>query len=79
MVSSNGRRVLWHPRLDNRFIVGNASQVTLYQWLSESSEIKHVTSSYVQDAITIKVSRSRTSFAAHFSCFELRIVHGLVS
>ncbi|KAI0093092.1 hypothetical protein BDY19DRAFT_883102 [Irpex rosettiformis] len=54
MATQTERRVMWHPRLDNRFVVGNPSQVTLYQWLSESSEIKHVTSSHVQDAITMK-------------------------
>ncbi|KAI0338210.1 hypothetical protein BDW22DRAFT_1487781 [Trametopsis cervina] len=54
MVVQTERRVLWHPRLNNRLLVGSSSQVTLYEWLSESSEIKHVTSSHGQELISMK-------------------------
>ncbi|KAI0071900.1 hypothetical protein K474DRAFT_1629835 [Panus rudis PR-1116 ss-1] len=40
------RRLLWHPRLDNRFLVGGGGQLTVYEWHSGSSEIKHVTSKH---------------------------------
>ncbi|EKM54852.1 uncharacterized protein PHACADRAFT_29989 [Phanerochaete carnosa HHB-10118-sp] len=44
MVVQTEKRLIWHPRLDNKFLVGGSSQVTLYEWAAESSEIKHVTS-----------------------------------
>ncbi|KIP06122.1 hypothetical protein PHLGIDRAFT_107382 [Phlebiopsis gigantea 11061_1 CR5-6] len=44
MVLQTEKRLIWHPRLDNKFLVGGGSQVTLYEWVSDSSEIKHVTS-----------------------------------
>ncbi|KAH8077520.1 hypothetical protein BXZ70DRAFT_1053623, partial [Cristinia sonorae] len=37
------KRILWHPRLDNRFLVGGSGQLSLYEWLSDSSEIKPIT------------------------------------
>ena len=40
------RRLLWHPRLDNRFLVGGGTQLTVYEWLPDLSEIKHVASKY---------------------------------
>ncbi|PCH35953.1 hypothetical protein WOLCODRAFT_126455 [Wolfiporia cocos MD-104 SS10] len=43
MVVQNEKRLLWHPRRENRFIVGGGSQITLYDWALESSEIKQVT------------------------------------
>ncbi|KAF9809376.1 hypothetical protein IEO21_07417 [Rhodonia placenta] len=43
MVSQSEKRLSWHPRHDNRFAVGGGSQITLYEWLPESSEIKQVT------------------------------------
>lgn len=49
------KRLLWHPRLDDKFLVGGGSQVTLYEWVAESSEIKHVTSK--QDLNLMKVEQ----------------------
>ncbi|TFY61875.1 hypothetical protein EVJ58_g4227 [Rhodofomes roseus] len=43
MVAHNEKRLLWHPTHQNRFVVGGGSQITLYEWISESSEIKQVT------------------------------------
>ncbi|KII92498.1 hypothetical protein PLICRDRAFT_155080 [Plicaturopsis crispa FD-325 SS-3] len=38
------RRLLWHPRHDNKFIVGGGSQITLYEWAPDYPEIRHITS-----------------------------------
>ncbi|KAK7693790.1 hypothetical protein QCA50_003362 [Cerrena zonata] len=46
------RRLLWHPRLDNKFLVGGGSQLTVYEWLPDLSEIKHVASKH--DLQTLK-------------------------
>ncbi|KAJ3550065.1 hypothetical protein NM688_g5111 [Phlebia brevispora] len=43
------RRLLWHPRLDDKFLVGSSSQITLYEWDVKTSEIKHVTSKHWQE------------------------------
>jgi len=40
------KRLLWHPRHDNKFVVGGNSQITLYEWASEYPEIRHVTSQH---------------------------------
>lgn len=79
MVVQTERRVLWHPRLDNRFLVGSASQVTLYEWLAESSEIRHVTSNHGQDATATKVPRRLMLLAETCLLFTPSPVRGLVS
>ncbi|EMD33754.1 hypothetical protein CERSUDRAFT_160035, partial [Gelatoporia subvermispora B] len=38
------KRILWHPRHENKFVVGGGSQITLYEWLPESIEIRQLTS-----------------------------------
>jgi hypothetical protein len=48
------RRVLWHPRKKNKFVVGENSQIILYEWASEYPEIRHVTSQH--DLQYMKVS-----------------------
>lgn len=40
------RRAQWHPRHDNKFIVGGGSQITLYEWAADFAEIRHVTSQH---------------------------------
>ncbi|KZT04227.1 WD40 repeat-like protein [Laetiporus sulphureus 93-53] len=44
MVVQTEKRLLWHPRHENRFVVGGGSQVTLYEWDSTLFQIKQVTS-----------------------------------
>ena len=53
MVGQTERRLLWHPRLDDKFLVGGGSQITLYEWVADTSEIRQVTSK--QDLIMMKV------------------------
>jgi WD repeat-containing protein mio len=38
------KRLLWHPRQDNKFVVGGGSDITLYEWAPDHPEIRHVTS-----------------------------------
>lgn len=38
------KRLLWHPRCDNKFVVGGGSQMTMYEWAPEKPEIRHVNS-----------------------------------
>lgn len=45
--------MLWHPRGENRFIVGGGSQITLYEWSPDEPAIRHVTSQ--QDMQHMKV------------------------
>ncbi|KAF7980728.1 hypothetical protein HWV62_36737 [Athelia sp. TMB] len=40
------KRLLWHPRQENKFVVGGGSDITLYEWAPEQSEIRHVTSQH---------------------------------
>ncbi|KAJ7477171.1 hypothetical protein B0H11DRAFT_2234647 [Mycena galericulata] len=40
------KRLLWHPRQENKFVVGGGSQITLYEWAPEHQEIRHVTSQH---------------------------------
>ncbi|KZP05522.1 hypothetical protein FIBSPDRAFT_765742 [Athelia psychrophila] len=40
------KRLLWHPRQENKFVVGGGSDITLYEWAPEKSEIRHVTSQH---------------------------------
>ncbi|RDB16246.1 SEH-associated protein 4 [Hypsizygus marmoreus] len=45
MVQSE-KRVLWHPRQENKFVVGGGSQITLYKWTPNHPGIKQVTSQH---------------------------------
>ncbi|KAJ7929151.1 hypothetical protein B0H13DRAFT_2311009 [Mycena leptocephala] len=40
------KRLLWHPRQENKFIVGGGSQITLYEWAPDQQEIRHITSQH---------------------------------
>lgn len=55
MVAHNDKRLLWHPRHQSRFVVGGGSQITLYEWISESSEIKQVTAQQDLPHMRVKI------------------------
>ncbi|KAF8644812.1 hypothetical protein AX16_008269 [Volvariella volvacea WC 439] len=40
------KRLLWHPRRANKFVVGGLNQITLYEWAPEFPEIKRGTSQH---------------------------------
>ena len=44
MVTQSEKRLIWHPRGHNKFIVGGSTQITLYEWIPQSSEIRQVAS-----------------------------------
>ncbi|KAJ7667588.1 hypothetical protein DFH06DRAFT_1182943 [Mycena polygramma] len=40
------KRLLWHPRQENKFVVGGGTQITLYEWAPDQQEIRHITSQH---------------------------------
>ncbi|KAH7888971.1 hypothetical protein F5I97DRAFT_2006108 [Phlebopus sp. FC_14] len=38
------KHLLWHPRWQNKFVVGGGSQMSMYQWDANQSEIRHLSS-----------------------------------
>ena len=38
------RKVLWHPRQENKFIVGSGSQLSLFEWRQDVPEFRLVAS-----------------------------------
>lgn len=56
MIVQMEKRLLWHPRRENTFVVGGGSQITLYQWVPQTSRIVHITSQ--QDLSLMKVCHS---------------------
>ncbi|KNZ76567.1 WD repeat-containing protein [Termitomyces sp. J132] len=40
------KKLLWHPRGANRFIVGGGSQITLYEWAPNQPKIRQITSQH---------------------------------
>ncbi|KAI0318845.1 hypothetical protein OF83DRAFT_1113636 [Amylostereum chailletii] len=44
MVVHSEKRLVWHPRGDNKFVVGGGSQITLYEWSPTERAIRHLTS-----------------------------------
>lgn len=40
------KRLLWHPRNENKFVVGGGTDITLYEWAPDQPEIRHVTSQH---------------------------------
>ncbi|KAJ6567320.1 hypothetical protein DFH09DRAFT_457276 [Mycena vulgaris] len=57
------KRLLWHPRQENKFVVGGGSQITLYEWAAEEQEILHITSQH--DLQFMKVRRRPRPPNAH--------------
>ena len=59
------RQLLWHPRLDYKFLVGGGSQVTAYELLPDSNQSKYVASKH--DIAPLKVTFFLSSMPRHFS------------
>lgn len=38
------KRVVWHPRKENKFVVGGGSQIRLFEWAPDVPEFRLVTS-----------------------------------
>jgi WD repeat-containing protein mio len=53
------KRLLWHARQENKFVVGGGSQITLYEWAPEQQEIRHVTSQHDLQFMKVVTSRQR--------------------
>lgn len=53
MLAQSEKKILWHPRGENKFIVGGGSQITMYEWSPEEPAIRHITSQ--QDIAHMKV------------------------
>lgn len=47
------RRLLWHPRLDSKFLVGGGTQVTVYELLPNSSQSRYVASKHDLPALKV--------------------------
>jgi hypothetical protein len=65
--------LLWHPRRDNKFIVGGNSQITLYEWAAEYPEIRHITSQHDLHFMKVRLERFQISLS---QCL-LSVSHGL--
>lgn len=52
------KRLLWHPRQENKFVVGGGSDITLYEWAPDDPGIRHITSQH--DLQFMKVRNSKT-------------------
>lgn len=83
MVAQADKRLLWHPRGQNKFVVGGSTQITLYEWLPQSSQIKQVASQL--ELNTMKVCKpiffilmnSSPLLPSHISpCVVFRVVTG---
>jgi hypothetical protein len=70
------KRLLWHPRRENRFVVGEHSQIVLYEWASEYPEITHVTSQH--DLHSMKASCTLYTIIRGWSV-ELGIFNSIAS
>ncbi|KAF8134417.1 hypothetical protein EV363DRAFT_1562004 [Boletus edulis] len=38
------KHLLWHPRRQHKFVVGGGSQMSMYEWAADRSEIRHLSS-----------------------------------
>ncbi|KAG9316820.1 hypothetical protein JVU11DRAFT_2886 [Chiua virens] len=38
------KHLLWHPRRQHKFVVGGGSQMSMYEWAPDRSEIRHLSS-----------------------------------
>jgi len=44
MSSKVEKQLIWHPRQENKFIVGGGSQIALYEWAPDVPEFRLLTS-----------------------------------
>ncbi len=56
MVAQSDKRLIWHPRGQNKFIVGGSTQITLYEWLPHTSEIKQVASQLELTQMKVRIA-----------------------
>jgi hypothetical protein len=59
------KRLLWHPRKDNKFVVGGGSDIALYEWAPDHPEIRHVTSRH-----DLQFMKVRTSTLSHWLDYD---------
>ena len=50
------KRLLWHPRNKNRFIVGGGTQITLFGWEPRTKDIQKIAAQ--SDLQLMKVSKA---------------------
>ena len=53
-----GRHILWHPFLEDRFLVTGGTQITLYTWEGGNEDYKHIASRSLHDPQLVKVCAS---------------------
>jgi len=63
------KRLLWHPRQGNKFIVGSNSQITLYEWAAQYPEIRHITSQHDLHFMKVRGGAFLDSFLNNLSVF----------
>lgn len=76
------KHLLWHPRRQHKFVVGGGSQISMYEWAADRSEIRHLSSQ--SDLSFMKVSgilQSRKALRANFDnqlvdFFVASVLHG---
>ncbi len=62
MVAQSDKRLIWHPRGQNKFIVGGSTQITLYEWLPHTSEIKQVASQLELTQMKVRIAFVRSTY-----------------
>ena len=60
------KHLLWHPRRQHKFVVGGGSQMSMYEWAADRSEIRHLSSQ--SDLSFMKVSMSQLVKGIHAKC-----------
>lgn len=61
MIQQPEKRLLWHPRRENKFVVGGNTQITLYEWAPDYPEIRHVTSRHDLQFMKVRLLRLVTT------------------
>ena len=66
MVAQSDKRLIWHPRGQNKFVVGGSTQITLYEWIPQSSEIRQVASQLElnQMKVSIQINGSLNTYSS---------------
>ena len=78
MVAQVDKRLIWHPRGQNKFIVGGSTQITLYEWIPQSSEIKQVASQLELSQMKVSIPLFRSEVVTTYpSCNLVSALLGL--
>lgn len=63
------RRLSWHPRRENQFVVSGASQISLFDWSPETHQFNHIASQHDLQSLRVRTQKLTRQFNKNVDVF----------